>query len=232
MFEHFIFDFDGVLADSFQIACEEINVLATHAFPELPIVRDQEDMAFLYSGALRTTLGRFGLSAYESKCFFDLHAAAMRRRAASIKPFSDVLAAIARFAPRRCSIVTSSYSDVVGHVLGKSHYVSESLFRVIVGREQQLPKNEKIIRVLDLLKVNPKNALHVADMASDILYSRAVPIPICAVGWGYQPLSYLQNFNPDYFVASPDEFAAFLSSQTQPTTASAHEAIQTRRTLL
>ena len=39
---------------------------------------------------------------------------------------------------------------------------------------------------------------------------RSVSIPFCAVGWGYHPLSYLRAFDPDFAVASAEEFGVLL----------------------
>jgi len=47
-------------------------------------------------------------------------------------------------------------------------------------------------------------------MVSDLLSSREVGIPFCAVGWGYHPLKFLCAFNPDFSVGSPKDFRQIL----------------------
>lgn len=211
-YEHYIFDFDGVMADSRQIAAQEFNRLATTRFLSLPQIKNQEDLALVFSGPLRTSLRRFGLSDEESALFFDLHSEAMRDRCNAIDPFDEILQLIAARVPRRCSIVTSCYSDAVKIILAKSHYYYDGLFHCISGREARQTKTQKINEILRQISLPPTDALHVADMVSDILYSQQVPIHICAVGWGYHPPQYLNVFAPDYLVTTPQELSHLLAS--------------------
>lgn len=213
IFDHAIFDFDGVLADSFTCACEELNAIADQHYQSIPTVSDHEDLTRVFSGPLRTCLRRFGLTDAESRDFFDRHSAAMQRRASFIRPFTEVVQVIAKLLPGRCSIVTSAYSDAVRVILAKSDSHTASLFRFIAGRELKTSKSQKISEILAAVGTSPERAVHIADMVSDIIYSRAVPIRICAVGWGYHPLSYLRAFDPDYSVSTAEGLAEFLKEQ-------------------
>jgi phosphoglycolate phosphatase-like HAD superfamily hydrolase len=210
-FKHIIFDFDGVISDSFKAACEEINRIAQQHYPLLPAVHTHEDLVFMYSGLLKTSLHRFGLTDNEAHDFFNKHSSAMMQRSASIQVFYDVVRGIAEILPGRCSIVTSSYSNAVQGILRASNFYSEKMFTHIKGRELKQTKIEKITALLSDIKIPAHNALHVVDMVSDILYSREIPISCCAVGWGYHPVSYLSVFSPDFLVATPNELFDLLS---------------------
>jgi phosphoglycolate phosphatase-like HAD superfamily hydrolase len=211
MFQHIIFDFDGVISNSFQAACEEINFIVQECYPMLPLVYTQDDLAFMYSGPLKTSLRRFGLTDSQAEDFFNRHSAAMQRRSASTQSFNDVVQGIAELLPGRCSIVTSSYSDAVRNILKKSPDYSEKMFLHISGRELKQSKAAKIDAILSAVGIPAQKALHVVDMVSDILYSRTVPISCCAVGWGYHPMSYLRVFDPEFWVETPDELFKLLS---------------------
>lgn len=208
--DHIILDFDGVLSDSLSAACEEMNAIAVQHYPTIPSATSAEDMARIYCGPLKTSLRRFGLTDAESQDFFDRHSAAMQARASTIMPFNDVLRAIGSISWHGCSIVTSSYSTAVREILCKSPYYTEGMFRFISGRELKQPKAKKIADILDAVGVPACCALHVGDTVSDLIYSRSVSIPFCAVGWGYHPLLYLLAFGPDYAVASAEEFRLLL----------------------
>lgn len=214
MFEHVIFDFDGVISDSFQVACEEFNRTVSQGYPTIPLVQTQDDLAFVYSGPLKTSLRRFGLTDAESEKFFNEHSAAMQKRSSTIQPFNDVLGIISKLLPGRCSIVTSSYSDAVLNILKKSPNYFDGLFLYISGRELRQPKSTKIRDILSAVNVSAERAIHIADMVSDILYSRTVSVPCCVVGWGYHPLSYLSVFSPEFSVATPHDLSNFLRLNT------------------
>jgi phosphoglycolate phosphatase-like HAD superfamily hydrolase len=204
-YKHFIFDFDGVISDSFEISCEEINRIASENFPSIPHASTKEDVVYIYSGPLKTSLRRFGLKDDAASDFFDRHSAAMQKRAKEINPFAAVIDIIAETIPGKSSIVTSSYSQAVKTILSKSTNYTDSLFQFICGREQKLTKTKKINNILQAMNLSHNQALHIVDMASDVLYSREVPISCCVVGWGYHPISYLKVFEPTYAVNTPQE---------------------------
>lgn len=210
-FGHIILDFDGVLADSLSAACEEMNAITERHYPAIPrVAACAEDMARVYCGPLKTSLRRFGLTDTQSQDFFDRHSTAMQARASAIRPFDDVLKVIGELPRHACSIVTSSYSNAVREILSKSPDYADGMFRFISGRELKEPKSKKITDILEAVGVPARQALHVGDMVSDLVYSRTVSVPFCAVGWGYHPISYLRAFDPDYAVATVDEFGLLL----------------------
>lgn len=218
-FRHIILDFDGVLSDSLAVACEELNAISAQYYPAIPKAESPEDMSRVYCGPLQTSLRRFGLSDAETRDVFDRHSAAMQARASTVRPFDDVIRVIAELPWQTCSIVTSSYSDAVRQILAKSSSYEEGMFRFISGRELHQPKSRKITNILDAVGISSTHALHVGDTVSDLIYSRSVPIPFCAVGWGYHPLSYLQAFGPDFAVASASELWRLVTDAASQTAA-------------
>lgn len=214
-FNHVIFDFDGVLADSMAVACEELNIISARTYPTIPEARGREDLARIYCGPLQTSLLRFGLTHGESQDFFDRHSRAMQHRASDVSPFDEVVKVVRDLPAQSCSIVTSSYGDAVEAILSKSGYFKEGLFAFISGRELHQPKSKKIADILSAVGAISGTTLHVGDTVSDLLYSRTVPIPFCAVGWGYHPLSYLQAFGPEFSVASPGELRRLLQDDSR-----------------
>ncbi len=176
----------------------------------LPRVSKQEDMAMLYCGPLKTSLRRFGLTDSQIDNFFDVHSDAMRSRAEEILPFDDVLLVLSECEAGSCSIVTSSYSSAVQTILQKSCHLNESIFYKVLGRELKQSKAKKCQTILEELCLMPSSVLHFGDMVSDLLYSREVGIPFCAVGWGYHPIQYLNAFNPDFSVGLPKNLGHLL----------------------
>lgn len=209
-YEHIIFDFDGVIADSFTIAKEELNKLITQQYPAIPHIDSRDDLTIVFSTILSQSLSRFGLTESQSKDFFNRHSAAMHDRAHEISPFKDALEAINSYLRGRCSIVTSAYSDAVQTILKKSGAYLDITFTHILGRELKRTKTEKIHDLLQTLGITAQQALYIGDLASDILYCKKVPIDILTVGYGYHPGWYLQSFSPDYHVKTPSELRHFL----------------------
>lgn len=204
-----MFDFDGVLADSLEPCMTEINRLVRSDFPALPVVSTQHDMANIYSTQLRHSLQRFGLSDQESADFFDQHTHAMLKHVTKIEPFYDVINALQK-CPVPVVIITSSHTDAVTTILDKTDSRSRQKFDHILGFEHPGGKIEKIQQILKEYKLEASEGLYIGDMASDILYCREVPVDVAAVGYGYHPAEYLQQFNPEHLLKSPDDLIIFL----------------------
>lgn len=215
-----IFDFDGVLSDSLDVACEVFNSIAARHFPLLPRVGGQTGMAHAYSGLLRTSLQTFGLTDGEARSFFDMHSEAMSAAAYRIDPFHEVIEAIAMSFFGRAAIVTSSYSATVEVVLNKSPFYSADLFTAVIGRESPGNKSRKIVQVLERAGVTTDQALYIGDTVSDLLYCREVPIRMAAVGYGYHPMEHLAPHAPDITIPDIDEMVRLLARlRTAPLTA-------------
>lgn len=209
-YKHFIFDFDGVISDSYELAVEQFNEIRNDIFPQLPKVETKKDMAIVYSGALKTCLNQW-IGQEGTKTFFNHHSKRMQELAETIKPFHGVIEVLNSLGKKKVSIVTSSYSEAVKNILSKDTSFDEDLIYKIAGRELQQSKTEKIIDILSELRLTKEDAVYVGDLESDILYCREVPIDIISVGYGYHPSDYLQTFNPTYFTDSVDGLGALLN---------------------
>ena len=70
-----IFDFDGVIFDSKDIAIRNVELLRRQPeFEHLPSPARIGNFSEIFCGTLRTSLLRFGLTPEESQRFFDSHA--------------------------------------------------------------------------------------------------------------------------------------------------------------
>jgi phosphoglycolate phosphatase len=200
-YEHFIFDFDGVISDSYGLAVEKFNEIRNDFFPQLPKVETKNDMTIVYAGSLKTCLNKW-IGQEGTKIFFDLHSKKMQEEAKTIQPFHGISQVLNSLGEKKISIVTSSYSQAVKNILSKDISFNENVIYKIAGRELHQTKTEKIINILTELGLNKDDAVYVGDLESDILYCRDVPIDILSVGYGYHPSEYLQNLNPTYFADS------------------------------
>ncbi len=208
-YQHFIFDFDGVVCDSLPVAIEEFNRLREEHFPALPNIRGQDDMKTVYAGSLRSCLHTW-LSEDDGKRFFDLHSAAMAARAGDLSLFGGIAAALTALGTNSVSIVTSAYSQAVLEILTKDPRFDRNCIHEIAGRELRQSKTQKINNILSGLNLSSTEAVYVGDLESDILYCCQVPIDIVAVGYGYHPYDYLVSKNPTYCVGSVEELSDLL----------------------
>jgi phosphoglycolate phosphatase-like HAD superfamily hydrolase len=204
VYDHFIFDFDGVICDSLSLAIRAFNQIREAHFPGLPAVSGKQDMSVVYSGPLKTCLNRW-LTDAEGKRFFDLHSAAMAQCADQLKSFAGMGRSLSMLGEQAVSIVTSAYSEAVRRVLAMDEEFDERCLYRIAGRELRQSKTQKIKDILESRGLSPEQAVYIGDLESDILYCRDVPIDIVSVGYGYHPYEYLRSKNATHCVGSVEE---------------------------
>lgn len=208
-YKHFIFDFDGVISDSYQLAIEKFNEIRNEFYPQLPKVETKHDMTIVYAGSLKTCLNKW-IGQEGTKDFFNIHSKRMQDLSDDIKPIQGILRVLNTFDKNKISIVTSSYSEAVRKILSKDNSFNKNIIYKIAGRELHKSKTEKIIEILNELKLKKEDIVYVGDLESDILYCKDVPIDIISVGYGYHPSDYLKSFFPTYFAENVDELRYLL----------------------
>lgn len=89
----------------------------------------------------------------------------------------------------------------------------ESFFCQIVCSDdvkQPKPNEESVVRIIDQLSLNRKNAVLVGDGINDILCAHNAGIIAIAVSWGDIRREVLECYEPDKMVESSDDLADYL----------------------
>lgn len=209
-YKHFIFDFDGVICDSLQLAIQIFNEIRAQKFPQLPEVKSKQDMTIVYSGLLKNCLNEW-IGQEGTKEFFNLHSAKMQDSIQLLKPFDDVIDIMNSLGRKNLSIVTSSYSQAVINILEKDpNFELETIYKIL-GRELHKSKTDKINDILRDLNITNTDSIYIGDLVSDIIYCKDVPIDIISVGYGYHTSQYLKTFEPTFYVDSVQELGILLN---------------------
>lgn len=209
-YKHFIFDFDGVISDSCDLAIEKFNEIREEFYLQLPKIETKNDMTVVYAGPLKSCLNTW-IGQEGTKSFFNHHSIRMQEVSETIYPFPGIIQILNSLGEKKVSIVTSSYNIAVKNILSKDKSFNENVIYKIAGRELQQTKTEKIINILSEIGLTKEEVIYVGDLESDILYCRDVPIDIISVGYGYHSPEYLQNLKPTYFAGSISELGNLLN---------------------
>lgn len=210
MKKRFIFDFDGVLADSLSATMNNINFLSKNGFGKIPLVNNQHDMSSLFDVKLSDSLYKYGYDQKQIKKFFDLHTSLMCRDANKIHVFKEVFDYI-QSSQCPASIVSSSYSTYMNIILRRDSKDNRVIFDDIFGREEHRAKSDKINTVLSNHGLEKQDIIYIGDTSSDILTCKEIGVEIIAVGYGFHPYEYLVNFEPDYCVNTQSELIQLLN---------------------
>ncbi len=195
-FRHFIFDFDGTLADSASWVMSTFNdVAARHGFRRV----SDEELQMLRGRTNREIVKYLGVPAWKLPTI----ATDMRARIAAeidqIKPFAGVDALLAALAERgaHISIVTSNSEANVRRVLGSQS--AGYVHRFECGASL-FGKARQIKRAIKVSGIALAQTLCVGDESRDIDAAREIGVACAAVLWGYATPELLKAQQPEYLL--------------------------------
>ena len=197
-----IFDFDGVIVDSFA-ACYEIAQMNE---PEIT----EAQYRARFEGNINETMKEAHKDMVKVVTDYE---AEYGPRILAIPPLPDVERCIRELSKKACDLVIVSSSPVcsIGNYLGK--YGLAEYFTEVVGNEVHPSKVVKIRMILENYGVDPSNALFVTDTLGDVQEALRVGVRTLAVGWGYNSPDTLSSGNPDLIIREPDELLGTIEAE-------------------
>lgn len=142
-----IFDFDGVIFDSKDIAIRNVELLRRQPeFEHLPSPARIGNFSEIFCGTLRTSLLRFGLTPEESQRFFDSHANLMSEQRELMGLFTGVSEFLRCIPSDSWAIVTSAYEEVVYDILEGEGVHTADL--IVIGHSIKKSKSAKTSLIL------------------------------------------------------------------------------------
>lgn len=202
-----IFDFDGVLADSFDAAYK----LNDAAMRSIGSRIDKERFRRMYSTnihqAFRETIGNQEL--YEQFLAFKEKRSGEYYNTGTVRLFPFVKDMILSFFPRmRLAIVSAAEMDNLMDILS-AHGLKDYFDPILASRD--LSKTKKLASVAELMCAEAQDIFFITDTAGDIKDGQKVGLKTVAVGWGYQSSKILRKAKPTFFAEKSDELVKFFS---------------------
>lgn len=194
-----IFDFDGVLVDSFEFHLKNVNDLYGIALTAEEY-RDIHDGNF-YDSALKKLEG-IDFEDYAEKVALGQSLLPLDDRAKTL--LFDLAQSSLLF------LVTSGWKSQVAPFLEK-HAIS-GCFASCLYADDGKSKHEKILKILNERKILPEDCIFVTDTLGDILEAHELHIQCLAVSFGYHDKSRLLKGNPTFIADSWDEVRDTLSA--------------------
>ena len=192
MLKAIIFDFDGVIADTFQLSIginREVNRFITKKnfrdhhdgnIFEQPVIKFSEDQTKYW-------LNRYHQLA-EARHLFPL--------GKQIKTFSR---------KHKLFIISSSAERSIERYFELGHI--DEYFEKILGRETHKSKIEKFKMIFGEYKLKPEECIFVTDTLGDLREAKKAGVPTIAVTWGYHGKSRLKKGKPDVIIHDFEDLA-------------------------
>ncbi len=196
-----IFDFDGTIADSFEIFVETIAELLNRQ----PL--SSEEIEHLRGASVSEIEKYFQIKPWQKPAILlkgRQEIAKKMDRVSLFEGMNDVMKTLSQ-QERMIYILSSNSSDSIQAFLDKndiSSYVSSVHGGVsITGKAGHLKK------LLKHENLKPDEAVYVGDEVRDLEATQKVGMQCISVAWGYSTLASLEEHNPSAIVSSPTELA-------------------------
>ena len=204
-----MFDFDGVIADSFDVYFGEF----TSACAEMGYdrINSKEDFLRFFEGNLVRSLLKAGFSLRRLKQLIDEFRPRIDAANERVPPFEgvpEVLTEIAELHP--VYVITSNITEHVQGFLRKNGVAG---VRGVIGSDVETSKVRRIRKVRR--QHRNRTPYYIGDTKGDMREARrarAVPV---AVAWGWHSLEKLEEGRPEHVVESPTALRDFFITEPQ-----------------
>lgn len=197
----FLFDFDGTVADTLQIAHGILNQLASEfRFRHLP----PEELNHVRTLGTRDFIRHLGISGWKVPRISKRGLRLLQERIADVRPIAGMPEVLKELHGRghRIGILTSNSETnvlafIARHQLPYFHFVRTS--------SKLFGKSREMRRILKNEGLSPERVLYIGDETRDIEASREAGLRVAAVGWGYNAPEVLAALGPDHLLKHPGE---------------------------
>lgn len=197
----FVFDFDGVIADtleSYQHVCQKAAVICgsdteldKNPFAELdPVTFEALGEKLAINGNRYAAVVASEMCAYPDipKLF---------------EGMTETLALLSERIP--LAVLSASHSDVLNKIL--TFHGIDKYFASIIGGDIAGSKSEKLIKIKS--QYTP-HIIMVGDSVSDMDAAKKAKVKSIAVSWGWQKKQKLAGRQPDYIINSPKDLLSVM----------------------
>lgn len=197
-----MFDYDGVIVDSFEQVCSDfLKACRTHGF-----AIDEEGFNCLHDdNCYRAMKEQYGLSEGIIDAILQEYEQITAKQL-DIYIFDGMKDAIKKIAETHIVVViTSNISANVRKVLHNNGIIE---FEDVVGADKE---KSKIKKIRWAMKSHPSDiSYYIGDTAGDMIEGREAGAKTIAVTWGWHSVDRLKKTDPDYLVNTPGELTALL----------------------
>jgi phosphoglycolate phosphatase-like HAD superfamily hydrolase len=193
-----IFDFDGTIADSFDLVLE--------IFYEITGVKrfNEAEIAEFKKLPIRSAIKLVHLPAHQIPVLLIKGRARMGKKLSEIEPFPDmdnVLAQLHAQGHKLFIISTNSGNNVTTFL--EQHRMAQN-FEAIYGSVGMVGKSGMLKRVVRQKKLDPSDTYYVGDESRDVIAAKHARVH-SVVSWGFNDVSLLVSEHPDAIMYKPQD---------------------------
>ncbi len=200
--KYIIFDFDGTLVDSVDLAVEIYNKIAPK-YNCKPVQHEAREI--LSSRNPQKFFKTYGITPFKLFLLVYRIRRELGKHIPHIEPVKGMENALRSLRNHgyKLGILTSNSKANVEDFLDHNHL--RGLFSFVYSGRKLLGKDISITALLKKEKIHKKDVIYVGDETRDVLAMKKVHIPVIAGSWGLTAPEKLASLLPDLLLASPED---------------------------
>ena len=209
----FIFDYDGVIADSLAMCIEAFNILkAKYGFKK---ELTKEAVAKLHHVTAEAAFTAIGVEKEDHHLYSRELMEMLKANALKAEIFDGIgeIFQIVKESGAYLAINTANASGTVKRRLQMSGLAD--LPDYIVGADTPGSKAEKIRHIIDKFSGSAEETYMIGDSMGDITEGKKAGVHTVAVCYGWQPRAALESVEPEFICDSMDELKALVQKKSR-----------------
>jgi len=203
-----IFDFDGTLADTFEIMLDALDQYSGDFGVELADKKILEDLRNMSATEI---LKHFKIPFFLVPFITAKIQKNLGQKIDEIQPFNDVIKEIKKVRDEyNIGILTSNSKSNVEKFVEKERI--KGLFDFIWSESNIFGKDKAIHKVLNKYDIEIKDMVYVGDEARDVEACQKIGVNVVSVGWGFNSSKLLKRINAKNFVGNPEDLTKKIKS--------------------
>lgn len=202
-----IFDFDGTIADSFEVSLQIATELLGRPRPS------KEEIEVLRSLPTKAVMKRLGIRSWQLPKLLSKGRKLMAQKTPKVTLFAGLESAFKQFkvAEVQMCIMSSNDKQVIEAFL--LQHGCQDYFTDIIGGVNLFKKANQLQRIQSRFGVKSDEMIYVGDETRDIDAAKKAGIHSAAVTWGYNSEAALSERNPDICVERAADLAEKILTQ-------------------
>jgi len=205
MIKLIIFDFDGVVADTFDAGVNIwSNIAKKEHFEQTVTASDFKSLGF------KGLIKKFNVPFYKVPMYIHLVRKNMSSQMYKIKSFPGMKAVLLKLKQKhKLVLVTSNSKQNVNVFLQKNHM--EGIFDFAIAGVSVFGKASHMKKAIKTAKVKNREVICVGDEDRDVEAAKKLKLAVVCVTWGFNSRKLLQKGKPDYLVSKPIDLVRLMN---------------------
>lgn len=211
-----IFDFDGTIADSHNTLVEITNRLSSE-FGYKPI--DPEKALQLKNLSSSDIVKQSEISLFKIPLLLRRVRVELGKEIQHLKPIAGIEKSLQELKKQgyQLGIITSNIEENVEFFLENNHL--RELFDFVSASKTIFGKHRAINKFIAQNQLNKNKVIYVGDETRDIVAAKDSNIKVIAVGWGFNSVKVLAEYQPNFLIHQPQELVKAIEDWKKTTIA-------------